>query len=226
MWRQITIIAVMAVMALAGCKKAKEAVEQQVSEQVKNVVNEVDPSKKVVPALGVLKQLVNSQEAAKKAQKQLMGKPAGKTVNWRALAPFLPDKLGSFSASGELKGKTAGMGQMKVTTVKRVYKDGDRKLTVEILDTSLVPVMRAGFTMISTFNEDSTEGVKKGIKVEDNPALLEWRKKRQRGTISILVADRYLVKATLRPCEKPADVVEAGKLVAIKKLAKVKAEEE
>ena len=59
----------------------------------------------------------------------------------------MPDKLGDFEAAGELDGSTSGMGNMQVSKVSRRYKSGDTRLRLQITDTSLVPMLRAGFAM-------------------------------------------------------------------------------
>ena len=64
---------------------------------------------------------------------------------------------------------------------RRRYRAGDKRLDIEIVDTSLVPMMRAGFAMAQMVKKDSTEGVQRGTTVDGQPGVLEWRKRRQRG---------------------------------------------
>ena len=47
---------------------------------------------------------------AKAADEAQGGNLQNKVVNWRKLAPFVPEKLGDLAAAGELDGSTGGMG--------------------------------------------------------------------------------------------------------------------
>ena len=123
----------------------------------------------VTNPLQAMAQLAKAGEALNKG----MGQQLGQVVNWRQLAPFVPDKLGEFVAEGDLDGSTGGMGTMQVSRVKRRYKAGDKTLRLEITDASLVPMLRAGFAMAAQIHEDSTKGIKKGVKMDGNPGMID-----------------------------------------------------
>lgn len=165
-------------------------------------------------------------KAGKEMQKATAGggKKLGPVVNWRKLEPLLPASIGGLEADGELKGSTKSMGQFKISEVRRRYRGGDQKLRVHITDTSLVPMMRAGFAMAQMVNEDSSDGVKKGLSVDGHKGLLEWRKKRERGKLTLLVGGRFLVKLTLRGTTRPDEVVELARKLDLDELAGMKAE--
>lgn len=218
-----------AVTLITGCKKKEEVAEVEAAKALGEAAK----------ALGAMsgKGAEGSAEAAKgagdvgkalaEASKAMAGagaKPQGDVVNWRKLAPLLPDKLGDFASDGELKGSTNTVGTMKISEVKRRYKSGDKKLRVEIADAWLVPMLRTGFAMAQMVNQDGTEGVKKGVKVNGQPAVLEWRKARKRGKLTIMVGGRFFMKLSLRPSEDPDDVVKLAKGLDLSALAKLKAD--
>lgn len=204
------------------CNSVEDAIKERVAEEV---VDRIKKEKKTGKALEALRTVVDTSKTLHEVEAALLTGPTAPVVNWRKLKPFLPDRLGEFSSAGELKGKTVSLGKMKATTVNRPYaaKKGP-KLRVEIIDTSMAPMMRVGFATINAYDEDSTEGKKKATRVKDNPAFLQWHKQRSRGNITILVASRFLVKLTLRPCAKPEDLTAAANTIDLAGLAKVKAE--
>jgi hypothetical protein len=150
------------------------------------------------------------------------GAAGGQVVNWKSLEPFVPAKLGAWDSDGDLRGSTGGLGGMQVSTVKRRYKQGDRSLSVEIVDTTMSPFMRTGIRMAMGFAVDGSDGVKKGVKVGGFDALLDWNKGSQRGKVAVLVGERFLVNVTLRPSPGAEDVVAQAALVNLAGLAGVK----
>ena len=214
------------VAAAPGCsKKQGEQAEDKAAAAVEEAVKQAAAGGQGGEAARSAQAEVGKALAeASKALGAAGASPAGDVVNWRKLEPLLPAKLGSFEADGELKGATNAMGAMKISTVKRSYKAGDRRLRAEIADAWLVPMLRSGFAMAQLVKQDSSEGVKKGVKVSGQPGLLEWRKARKRGKLTILIADRFLLKLSLEPSEEPDEVVKLAADLALDKLAKLKAD--
>ena len=234
--RHLICIIALSTLTITGCKK--EAPEQAAGDEAP--ASAAQPAKSTAPPQAAAPhkteppqaggpqgpaQMKAAMEAMAKAGAAMQGgQVQGKVVNWRKLAPFVPEKIGDYTPTRELKGSTGGMGQMQVTTVKRRYKAGDKKLKVEIVDTSLVPAMRASFAMIQSINEDSSDGVRRGTTVAGQPALLEWRKARQRGKLTIICGGRFLVNISLRPSDDPQEVLKLAASFDLKGLAGLKAE--
>lgn len=225
--RRLTyIFTLLLLLAPASCKKEKAdepagsggSAATEEGEKATEDRAAKDPATQMAKAVGQM------MKASKALQGTAGGETGGKVVNWRKLGPFLPDELGGFKAERDMKGRTTSMGQMQVSSVRRPYKGGDKRLRVEITDTNLVPMLRTGFAIAASVNEDSSDGVKKGTKIGGSPALLEWRKQRQRGKLQILVAGRYIVKLRLDKTDDPDEVVKLAKEIDLSGLAKVKAE--
>ena len=173
----------------------------------------METQKAMEQAMGAM-QAMNQMAAANNRQ---MGRP----VNWRKLAPFLPAKVGDFEAVGELDGATRKMGAASHTEVKRRYKAGEKRLSLEIIDTSLVPVMRTPFAVAAMVQEDSTTGYRKGVKVAGHQALAEWDSKRKQSEIRVLAGGRFLVTleiddAEVGDAEKLAEKLDLKALSALK----------
>lgn len=180
----------------------------------------------------------NPAEAAQQAMQQAMGamqamnqaaaasnQQLGPPVNWRKLAPFVPDKVGDFEAVGELKGATRTMGAASHTEVERRYQAGDKRLSVEIIDTSLVPMMRTPFAMAAMVQEDSSEGYRKGVKVAGQQGLAEWDSKRKESELRILAGGRFLVTIELDKAEA-GDAEKLAKELDLKTLSALKPDAE
>jgi len=229
--RSITwALCLLAALCCSGCKKDETPTPPSGGP---DDPNETETAPKAEPAAaGSAKapegQPANPMEAmakmAQAAQAMAGGqqKQFGPVVNWRKLAPFVPQKIGDFAATGELEGSTAGMGGMQTTNVKRRYKADKRELRLEITDTSLVPMLRTGFAMARTVTEDSTKGLKKGVEVDGAPGLLEWRARNKRGKLSVLAGGRFIVELRLTPTDDPEAVVKIAKTLDLDQLAKVK----
>lgn len=130
------------------------------------------------------------QKMADKAKEMESRKPVD-PVKFDVLLPLLPSPDGW--KGDEAKGATSAMGEFKVTTVSRSYEKDGSRVKIEIVDGGYVPFVYAGFTMMSSFSHESTEGHSKGIEVEGYPAVEEWKKKDKDAKIVALVKDRFLV---------------------------------
>ncbi len=189
--------------------KAAEAGDAAAAEAKRNLDPNLDPEQ--------AKQQVEAARA--EAALAALGKHAegeGAVVNWRQLAPFVPDALGDFSASKDLDGKTQTMGAVTVSNVKRSYQAGDRRATIEVTDTHFSNLLRAPFRMAALVKEDSSSGYKMGKEVAGHTALVEWSKPQRRSQASLLVGERYLVAVKIQKTDTPDD---AEKLAAALDLA-------
>lgn len=175
---------------------------QKLGQQMGGQPGAVDPQNPGAALGAAMQQLGNLGKAMG------AGQAAGAVVNWKVLEPFVPEKMGDWVASGQLRGETSSAMGMQVSRVKRRYKKGEASLSVEVVDTNASPLMRMGINMASNLNIDGTDGVKKGITVNGAKGLLEWRRAGNSGKLTMLVGERYLVSMRLRPAAN-ADEVQA-----------------
>ena len=201
-----------------GARKASEAAEKAAAEAEAVAIKDtagMEPEQ-AKQQIGLAKSL-----AAMKAMSEAGGGPA---VNWRKLQPYLPDELGDFKATKDLKGATNKMGGMEFTEVSRSYAAGERQLTIKITDAFTAPMLKAPFAMAAMIQEDSTEGYKKGKKIQGHTAIVEWRKSGQRSNVVMLVGERFMLNVTVRPTDTVDDAEKAVALLDLDSLAKLKAE--
>ena len=159
------------------------------------------------------------------AAMQALGGNGGPAVNWRKLATFLPDTIGDLKADGAVKGETQKMGAFEHSQVSRHYKRGDSSVTVTISDGSAMPMLRAPFAMAAMISEDSSEGFKKGTKIEGHTAIVEWREQAKRSEATALVGEKFVLHVELS--KATPDAAEAiVKQMPLAELAKLTPDEE
>lgn len=193
-----------------AAEEASKAAEAQAKDQVPEGATEEEAQQFIEHAKAM---------AAMQALQKSGGN--GPITNWRQLEPFLPETLGDFKSSGKLKGSTSNAGAMKVTTVRRRYEAGERSADVTITDTFLSPMMKAPFKMAAVFNEDSSDGYKKGSKIAGNTAMLEWREPSKRSQATLLVGDRFVVSVKVRNTGVHDDASKLAGAIKLGDLSKV-----
>lgn len=243
MERRTVIGCLLAALSLSGCSdKVENAVEaakslaamgeqaQKMGEAAKKASDEArEQAERDVPEGATPEQARKQVEAASGlAALQAMGAAAGTgpVVNWRALAAFVPESVGGFAKDGELDGSTKSTAGMQVTQVERKYKAGEQRLEISITDANLIAMMKMPFAMIAMINEDSTRGFKKGKRVADSPAIVEWDERSKRSKLLVLVGDRYVVNIDIRNASSNDAAEKLAAELDLSGLAKLKAEAE
>lgn len=224
-------------MGLAACSdKVENAMEaakalsklgeqaKQLSEAASKAEAEAEKKAKAQIAPGTDPALAKQQIDMAKSMAALsaMGQASGPVVNWRDLAPFVPEKLGALELQGKLDGSTNSMGSAQVSKVERNYKAGEQSVEVSITDASGVAMLKMPFTMAAMLNEDSTRGYKKGKRVADQPAIAEWVEDRKQSSVTMLVGDRYIVSVRVRRATAHDDAEKLAAQLDIAGLAKLK----
>lgn len=128
-------------------------------------------------------------------QKELADRKPVDPVKFDVLIPLLPEPEG-WKAT-EAKGETTAMGEWKISTASRRYEKGEgdqmQRIKIDIVDGGYVAMVYAPFTMMQGFSHESTEGHSKGITIDGQPAIEEWKKKSNDAKVTALVNDRFLV---------------------------------
>ena len=141
-------------------------------------------------------------------------------VNWRKLTPLLVDIEG-WKAKGKAKGQTVSMQNFKISNASRRYEAGDKSLEIEIIDGSYHQMMYASFKMLKNFEVDTSDEYVKKCTIKDHPGIEQFRYKRNKGTIMILVADRFLVKLEARNIKDTAELKQIALAIDLAELAKL-----
>ncbi|MSP59992.1 MAG: hypothetical protein EXR72_06560 [Myxococcales bacterium] len=159
------------------------------------------PAAPAVPAVPATPPMVNPANpmqalAQMQALTGAMGNnPNANVLNWRELAPLLPDEVAGWKASGEVKGESNTIGTISSTDVHREYKRGALTARVKIIDTSATAILAAGFGMARMISSDGSDRYQKGIEVAGHPAIEEWKAGSKHGKVTLLVGGRFLVEA-------------------------------
>jgi hypothetical protein len=134
-----------------------------------------------------------------KLQEELANMPAVEAVHFSKLVEALPDVPSGWTAE-DANGSTTEMGDAKISTAERTYREegGERTVTVSVNDWAFHQMLYLPFFMIAKFKQESTDGYQKGITVGDWPGMEEYKYQRKSGERSVLVHKRYQVKVDLR----------------------------
>jgi len=193
----------------AAAEKAAEAAKQKAQQ---NVPAGTDPN--------LAKQQVDM--AGGLAAMAAMGAGSGPVVNWRELAAFVPETIGAFSHQGDLDGSTNSMGGMQVSKVERNYKAGEQSAEIRITDANLYAMLKMPFAMAAMINEDSSRGFKKGKRIADHPAIVEWDESSKHSKVMMLVGDRYILEISVNHADANDSAEKLAALVNIAGLAALK----
>jgi hypothetical protein len=223
-------------MSLLGCKEQREDAQQAVA-AAKALSELAQQGKQAEKAAAAAEEAARAQipegtdpavaqqqiEMAKGiAAMKAMAGGGGPVVSWRLLAPLLPEAILDFKAKGELDGSTKKVAGFEVSEVQRRYQAGERNLRLEITDASSHAFLRAPFAMVAMVEEDSSEGFKKGKTIGGHQAIVEWKEKSKNGSVSMLVAQRFIVHVRLddaRSSEEAETIAAALELDELAKLA-------
>jgi hypothetical protein len=217
-WRTGGLAAGILGLAILGCDSGSKSKTQSGAE-VEETGEDISKN-----PLGALKQLTQAGQELKEKTEALKNREPVEPVKFDALIALLPEPEGWKAA--EPQGQTVNMAEWKISNAKRSYTKGDgaerSTIKLELIDGSYVPMVYAPFTMMSKFSQESTEGYTKGIKIDGQPAMEEWKKKSKRAKIVVLIEDRFLLTVSGRNitpeiAREWAGLVGVGKVAALAK---------
>jgi hypothetical protein len=125
---------------------------------------------------------------------------------WRALMFFLPDKFEGYRARMAIEGRDVSLGpELGLISVRRAYgnKD-DLMIEVELIDVSQSPRVRELFNRSRELQRESEKAVIRPLRVHGQKALSQWLDSTKTARTSVLVADRFLVSANVKPAASVA----------------------
>ena len=130
-------------------------------------------------------------------------------VDFRRLREFLPESVAGLDR-GEVSGSKDGAMGYTVSQASADYGDGaDASATLQVQDmggVQLAMMMGLAWTMAEIDRESGTK-IERTLAFEGDPAYLEYDSDGGRGSLQVLVADRFVVSAEGRGLE--ADQLEA-----------------
>jgi hypothetical protein len=111
-----------------------------------------------------------------------------------------------------------------ISNAKAHYSSGESAMDIEITDSALNQMIFAPFAvfMASGYEERSDDGYKKAGTIAGSPGFESWEKDAQKGEVTVIVANRFVVQATGRhvasidPVKKALESVDLAKLATVK----------
>ena len=152
-----------------------------------------------------------------------MAQGSATAVPFESLVALLPEMAGW--KRGEPKGEEVSTPIfISISRAEARYEMGDSTMTIEITDTALSQMLIAPLAMFfhPGYAERSPNGFKRATKIAGHPAVEDWNSRSKRGEVTVLVASRFLLKASgddvasIDVARKAAESVDIGKLAALK----------
>ena len=111
-----------------------------------------------------------------------------------------------------------------ISNAKAHYTMGESTMDIEITDSALNQMIFAPFAMFmaSGYEERSDDGYKKAGTIAGSPGFESWEKDANRGEVTVIVANRFVVQATgrrvanINPVKKAVETIDLAKLATLK----------
>jgi hypothetical protein len=185
MTRQITAsILAGALVATIACGKSAE---QKQAEEAAKAFAEATKS-------GADSMAAGAAAMAKGHEAMAKGTASVEVVPFETLGATFPEVSGW--TRGEITGTTTNM-PMKMSQSKTDYRDGDKRIRLEVMDASLAQMMFIPFTafLSANYSERSSDGYKKGTSVKGEPGFEDVNTRNDTAELTVVVAKRVIVTA-------------------------------
>jgi hypothetical protein len=115
-------------------------------------------------------------------------------VQFETLGSSFPEMSGW--TRSEIKGSTTTM-PVKVSQASTDYRDGDKRIRLEVVDAALAQMMFLPFTafLSANYSERSSDGYKKGTSVKGEPGFEDVNTKNETAELTVVVGKRFIVTA-------------------------------
>jgi hypothetical protein len=193
MMRRITIVS--AVLWTASCGSPPSRGDQAASEVARGAA-QVQRGAETMAAgakRGASEMAGGLQQMAQGLQR--MAQSAVTPVPFESLVALVPD------VPGWTRSEPRGENITRPVAYARAearYTMGESRVRLEIVDTALSSILIAPVSMflVAGYHERSTDGERVAVTVGGHPAAQEWIARSRRGEVLVLVANRFLVKAS------------------------------
>ncbi len=182
----------------------------------------VQPGQPVQPAQNPLGGLISSLgQAAGQQPVQVPQQVAVTHIPWQSLSKALPVSAAGWALDGQIKGESTNMMGISVSQASCKLKQGNKEAKVEIIDTSMNPMIAMPFNMARSVRIDSSEERMGPINFGVYPGTQKFRKGRNKAEVMVMVHNRVMVTITVRNAVSEADAVTLGQLVNYPYLAQL-----
>jgi hypothetical protein len=184
MTRQLTGILTAILVATAACGKSAE---QQQAEETAKTIAEATKS-------GADQMAAGAAAMAKGLEQMSKATANVEVVPFETLGAAFPEVSGW--TRGEVTGTTTNM-PMKISQSRTDYRDGDKRIRLEVVDAALAQMMFIPFTafLSANYSERSSDGYKKGTSVKGEPGFEDVNTRNDTAELTVVVAKRFIVTA-------------------------------
>jgi hypothetical protein len=147
-------------------------------------------------------------------------RPEGTPVSTDVLQRFAPDSFAGATAEGPSNLQQmplANGGQM--TLVRRMYKQGDVQVQLEISDMLHAEGLRHVVADQQGVKRQSAQNTFRGEAIGGQPALRQWHGPSHIALVNLLVADRFLINVRVSPASTDEPAVSAAKTLPLTEIA-------
>ena len=224
--RKLFCVVAIAAVCAAGCGK---------SEEQKQAEKAAEELKKAAEAMGDAAAKAGSAAAAQgttdmaKAMAGMAAAMGGKTADGKPIEPVAFQTLQTAfpEVSGWEMQKPRGEkmnSPIAFSTSKVNYRNGEQRIELEITDTAQAAMMLGPLRMMvaAGYSRETSDGYEKATTFGSYPAVEKWDADRKRGEFTVVVGDRFVVKADGRDVNDIATLrdfagkVDLGKVAAMK----------
>lgn len=167
-----------------------------------------------------LEKAVKSMEQFGKALEETAKETKGKieAVDFRALKELLPEIKGWEKKNP--RGERTAFGQFGISNAEANYVLGEAKVNLKITDSAGYSMMIAPFSIFlqSGYEEEDEEHYKKTTSVKGFPAIEEFYPSEKRGSLTVIVKNRFIVEAEGNNIERVNTLHDFLSTVDLKKL--------
>jgi len=173
-------------------------------------------AKELEKAVKSMEQFGKAMEETAKEMQETKGKI--EAVDFRALKELLPDFKGWEKRNP--RGQKTAFGQFGISNAEADYALGDAEVSLKITDTAGYSMMIAPFSIFiqSGYEEEDEEHYKKSTTVKGFPAIEEFYPSQKRGSLTVIVKNRFIVSAEGNNIEKVNTLHDFLNSVDLKKL--------
>jgi hypothetical protein len=142
-------------------------------------------------------------------------------IPWQSLANALPVNAPGWTMQEQVKGESANMMGISVSRAGCDLKQNNLDAEVEIVDTTMNPMIAMPFNMMRSVQIDSSEERQGPINFGIYPGTQKFEKKRARAEIMVMVHNRIMVTIRVKNATSEAEAVNLAQYVNYALLAQL-----
>lgn len=170
--------------------------------------------------------IAQDKPAEEQKDKAPASQPAG-PIDYKKLKEQLPQTLAGCNRT-EASGEKTGLGDFKVSMARGTYvkdkeKDDSPRIELQIQDFGTNKQMIEGMSYWTKLelDKEGDDGFQKTLKIQEQPAMQEYRNDGKSGTLTLVVGERYFVTVnstglTADEFKKIGDELKLKELAALK----------